>query len=201
MIRRGGALLALGVMIFGVGVCEAPWADSSAQVGGYLIVAPRHVVPGEVIRVGGQVPLAGPPPCHGNRCPGGSEGGPQRGSVHSSRQRPWTTLTWRVHTFSAVLGRVRGHGRDKTFYVRLRVPANTPIGRVLIVGRTPGLPNIQNGSVVVVSRNTGTQAHRRGRLPNTGLPENDLGVLATMAIAVGVGVGTALRARRVDERL
>ncbi len=198
IVRRACGLLGLAALPVSAILSAATEASAAAGYGGYLAVAPHHVVPGEVIYVSGQVPLEGPPPCHHPPCAEVAQGGPGGASVSGGGSgRRWTTLVWRAHGFRVVLGRVQGHGPHETFHAAYRVPRHTPLGRVLVIGHTPGRPDIADGSVVV-SPKAGTQSDRRQRLPNTGLPENDLGVLAT--VAIGVGVGIALRTRRVDER-
>ena len=91
-----------------------------------------------------------------------------------------------VHSFTTVLGTVHARGRNRTFRARFRVPSNSPIGRVLVVGHTPHLPNIYYGSVVVVRR--APNSH----LPNTGEPA----ALSLLALGLIGGSGALQLATR-----
>jgi hypothetical protein len=108
---------------------------------------------------------SGPPPCTPAKLPPGTQclsepdsGVGRRPNGHVST---WATVTWRVGTFRAVLGRVRTHGWNKDFRAYLHVPVNTPIGRAQIHAYTPRYRGVSASVVVVSSRRHADRISRR----------------------------------------
>lgn len=74
---------------------------------------------------------------------------------------------------------------DHEFSATFRVPRDTPFGGVVITGHTPGLPNIQDGRLIVVHR----ADLPKQPLPNSGGGSSNLGWLGTLLlITAGAGV-------------